>query len=80
MWEKLRVVFTIPELRKKILFTLGLLLVYRVGWVIPLPIIDQSKMSAFSSSAGVGALLQQVAMFSAAQLNQITILGLGIRP
>ena len=51
MWEKIRVVFTIPELRKKILFTLGLLLVYRVGWQIPLPIIDQAKMTAFSTNS-----------------------------
>ena len=50
MWEKIRVVFTIPELRKKILFTLGLLAVYRVGWQIPLPIIDQSQMTAFFKS------------------------------
>jgi preprotein translocase subunit SecY len=81
MWEKLRVVFTIPELRKKILFTLGLLAVYRVGWQIPLPIIDQSSMTAFFQSAtGMGQLFQQVAVFSAAQLNQITIFGLGIMP
>ena len=81
MWEKIRVVFTIPELRKKILFTLGLLLVYRVGWWITLPIINQQAMAAFSkSSTGLGQVLQQVATFSAAQLNQVTIFGLGIMP
>jgi preprotein translocase subunit SecY len=81
MWEKIRVVFTIPELRKKILFTLGLLAVYRVGWQIPLPIIDQSQMTAvFGSSTGMGALFQQVAVFSAARLSQVTIFGLGIMP
>ncbi len=81
MWEKVRVIFTIPELRKKILFTLGLLAVYRIGWQIPLPIIDQSRMTAFfQSSSGMGQLFQQVAVFSAAQLNQITIFGLGIMP
>jgi preprotein translocase subunit SecY len=81
MWEKLRVVFTIPELRKKILFTLGLLAVYRVGWQIPLPIVDQHQMQEFfKQSSGMGQLFQQVAVFSAAQLNQITIFGLGIMP
>ena len=40
MWEKIRVVFTIPELRQKILLTLLLLAIYRVGWAIPLPIVD----------------------------------------
>jgi len=81
MWEKIRVIFTIPELRKKIFFTLGLLAVYRVGWQIPLPIIDQEEMAAFfSSTSGIGQILSQVAVFSAAQLNQITIFGLGIMP
>jgi len=82
MWEKLRVVFTIPELRKKILFTLGLLAVYRVGWQIPLPVVDQSKMTAFfgQGNQGLGQIFQQVAVFSAASMNQITIFGLGIMP
>jgi preprotein translocase subunit SecY len=81
MWEKIRVVFTIPELRKKILFTLGLLLVYRVGWWITLPIINQEAVRQFAkSSQGLGQVFQQVAMFSAAQMNQVTIFGLGIMP
>ena len=81
MWEKIRVVFTIPELRWKILFTLGLLAIYRVGWQIPLPILDQSRMPEFfRNNAGIGQLLQQVAVFSASQLNQATIFGLGIMP
>jgi preprotein translocase subunit SecY len=81
MWEKIRVVFTIPELRKKILFTLGLLAVYRVGWQIPLPIIDQEQMREFfKATTGMGELLSQVAVFSAANLTQITIFGLGIMP
>jgi preprotein translocase subunit SecY len=82
MWEKLRVVFTIPELRRKIFFTLALLLVYRVGWQIPLPIINQAQMTAFfgNQSNTLGQVFQQVAVFSAAQLNQITIFGLGIMP
>jgi preprotein translocase subunit SecY len=50
MLEKLRVVFTIPELRRKILLTLFLLAIYRVGWQIPLPMIDQAKMEAVSQT------------------------------
>jgi preprotein translocase subunit SecY len=82
MWEKLRVVFTIPELRKKIFFTLGLLAVYRVGWQIPLPVVDQLKIAQFfgESNQGLGQIFQQVAVFSAASMNQITIFGLGIMP
>lgn len=83
MWEKIRVIFTIPELRQKILLTLLLLAIYRVGWQIPLPIVDAHKMTAFfgqEGQKGLGALFEQVAMFSASQLNQATIFGLGIMP
>jgi preprotein translocase subunit SecY len=81
MWEKLRVVWQIPELRKKILLTLGLLAVYRLGSQVPLPIVDPAKVQAFNSSAGgVAGLLKQVAVFSASQLSQVTIFGLGIMP
>ena len=81
MLEKIRVIFTIPELRQKILLTLGLLAIYRVGWQVPLPIVDADVMSAFSKeSGGVGELLRTVAVFSASQLSQATIFGLGIMP
>ncbi|HYW80933.1 MAG TPA: preprotein translocase subunit SecY [Thermoguttaceae bacterium] len=80
MWEKIRVVFTIPELRTKILLTLGLLAIYRIGWQIPLPIVDPAKSLFSESSGGMGAMLAQVATFSASQLSQATIFGLGIMP
>ena len=58
MVEKLRIIFTIPELRQKILLTLGLLAIYRVGWQVPLPIVDPKAMSAFAEeSGGIGDLL-----------------------
>jgi preprotein translocase subunit SecY len=79
--EKLRVIFTIPELRQKILLTLGLLAIYRVGWQVPLPIVDPQAMTAFAEqSGGIGDLLRTVAVFSASQLSQATIFGLGIMP
>jgi preprotein translocase subunit SecY len=83
MWEKFRVIFTIPELRRKILFTLALLAIYRVGWQIILPVVDPQKMQLFSQQASQGPLggfFQQAAMFSASQLNMATIFGLGIMP
>lgn len=83
MFEKLRVIFTIPELRQKILLTLGLLAIYRIGWQVWLPIVDPQAMSDFFSSeeaGGVGDLLKTVAVFSASQLSQATIFGLGIMP
>ena len=52
MFEKIRIVFTIPELRQKILLTLGLLAIYRVGWQVPLPIVDPAAMRALPKSRG----------------------------
>jgi preprotein translocase subunit SecY len=81
MWEKIRVIFTIPELRQKILLTLALLAIYRVGYQIPMPLVDTSKMTAaFGEGGGLTDLMSQVAIFSASRLNQATIFGLGIMP
>jgi preprotein translocase subunit SecY len=80
MWEKIRIVFTIPELRRKIFLTLGLLAIYRVGFWIPLPIVDQSKSGLFKESGGFADILKSVATFSASRLDEATIFGLGIMP
>ena len=55
MWEKFRAIFTIPELRQKIFFTLILLAVFRVGYQIPLPIIDQKKLAEQLHNPNAGA-------------------------
>ena len=69
MWEKIRVVWQIPELRQKILLTLLLLAIYRIGFQIPLPIIDPQKVAASQDQGGgLADLMQQVAVFSAASI------------
>lgn len=83
MWERIRVIFTIPELRQKILLTLFLLAIYRVGSWIQLPVIDQqaiSQLSEQASSGGFSRFVEYAAVFSASQLSQVTIFGLGIMP
>jgi len=81
MLEKIRTVFSIPELRQKILLTLGLLAIYRVGWWVPLPIVNPEAMRRFAEeTGGLGDVLKTVAVFSASQLTQATIFGLGIMP
>jgi len=77
MWEKIRIIFTIPELRSKIIFTLLLLAVFRVGSHIPLPVFNQA---ALAKSAAGGGILDYVSAFSATNLSQVTIFGLGIMP
>ena len=81
MFEKLRVVFSIPELRQKIFLTLGLLAIYRIGWQITLPMINQDALgSPGEASGGFGSMVQYAAVFSASNLSQATIFGLGIMP
>jgi preprotein translocase subunit SecY len=80
MLEKIRVIWQIPELRTKILLTLVMLAIYRVGFQIHLPIIDPEAINAISGEGGVGAMMQQVALLSASQLKDVTIFGLGIMP
>ena len=81
MLEKLRVVFTIPELRQKILLTFLFLAIYRVGFQIPLPILDQKQVAQRSGEqGGFAGFADYVAVFSASNLREATIFGLGIMP
>jgi preprotein translocase subunit SecY len=78
---KLRAIFMIPELRQKILLTLLFLAIYRIGYHIPLPFVNQNEM--YKNIGGQGALgniLGFVSMFSGGNLSQATIFGWGIMP
>jgi preprotein translocase subunit SecY len=81
MWEKFRAIFTIPELRQKIFFTLLLLAVFRIGYSIPLPVVDQAKLKAAQDDdTTMTRFMQKVSTFSASDLSNPTIFGLGIMP
>ena len=81
MLDKLANIFRIPDLRKRILFTLGLLFVYRLGGHLPTPGIDTAKLEAyFTQGATGGSLLGFVDLFSGGQLRRMTIFALGIMP
>ncbi len=73
----------IKDLRTTILFTLGMLVIYRVGFFIPLPGVDQSALSAYASNQSGGALgnlMTYVGIFTGGSLGRSTIFGLGIMP
>jgi len=69
----------IPELKKRILFTLFILAVYRVGCHIPTPGIDGAALAAFFS-ARQGTLFGLFDMFSGGALSQMSVMALGIMP
>jgi preprotein translocase subunit SecY len=79
MLEKLANVFRVPDLRRRILFTLGLLAVYRVGGHIPTPGIDPAALSRIFD-AQRGSFLGFVDMFSGGNLRRLTVFALGIMP
>lgn len=85
MFSKLLTVFRIPELRQKILLTIGLLAVYRMGFNMTLPFIDHAALkdmlsNAGGSGSGLRDLLNTVSMFSASSITNGSIFGLGIMP
>jgi len=79
MLEKLANVFRVPDLRKRILFTLGLLAVYRLGGHIPTPGINADLLQQFFEQ-NRGTFLGFVDLFSGGQLRRLTIFALGIMP
>jgi preprotein translocase subunit SecY len=78
----------IPELRNKLLFTLGMLVIYRIGFHIALPGVNQEvlaeKFKAMGQGGGTGQALKQLAdyfaLFTGGSLQQSTVFGLGIMP
>jgi preprotein translocase subunit SecY len=69
----------IPELKKRILFTLAMLAVYRLGVHIPTPGIDGAALSAFFAERQ-GTLFGLIDMFSGGALNRMSVMALGIMP
>ena len=64
--DKLLTIFKVPELRRKILFTAMLLAIYRIGFYVPLPIVNQDRLQSWEeqqSSDAAGKLFGTVAMF-----------------
>jgi preprotein translocase subunit SecY len=78
-FEAVANVFRIPDLRRRILFTLGMLAVYRLGGHIPTPGIDANRLQAFFQQ-NQGTLFGFIDLFSGGMLRRLTIFALGIMP
>lgn len=79
MLEKFTNIFRLPDLRKRIGFTLGLLAVYRIGFHIPTPGINAAMLSQFFSQ-NAGSALGLMDLFAGGNLRKLTIFALGIMP
>jgi len=86
MWERLRSIWTVPDLRNKILFTLGMLLIFRILAHITVPLTateQQNLIKLFnngSSNQDLGQLLGLLDVFSGGSLQTFSIVALGVYP
>jgi preprotein translocase subunit SecY len=85
MLQALFNIFRIPDLRSRVLFTVAMLAIYRIGFWIPLPGVDQTALQrlvedASQTGTGFGRLLDYMSIFSGGSFSQSTIFGLGIMP
>jgi preprotein translocase subunit SecY len=75
----IRNLFKVPDLRKRVLFTLGMLVIYRAGIHIPVPGVDQEVLKQLWGQIG-GSLFGTLDLFSGGNLRRISIFALGIMP
>jgi len=79
MLDSIRNIFSIPELRKRVIFTLLLLAVYRIGGQLPIPGLSAAALQEFWESQK-GSLFGFVDLFSGGNMSRMTIFALGIMP
>src|ERR1700761_7153565 len=79
MLEKFANIFRVPDLRKRVLFTMAMLAVYRLGAHIPTPGVNVSALENFFNQQS-GSSLALVDLFSGGNLRRLTIFALGIMP
>src|SRR5262245_59579010 len=79
MIQSFKNIWAIPELRKRVLYTLGLLAVYRIGGHIPTPGIDNAALIRLFEQQG-GSILGYVDLFAGRNFKRFTIFALGIMP
>ncbi|MGH9610834.1 MAG: preprotein translocase subunit SecY, partial [Bryobacteraceae bacterium] len=79
-FEALGNMFRVPDLRKRVLFTLMILAIYRIGGYIPTPGINTQRFSQFFTQNAAGGFLGYFDLFSGGMLRHMTIFALGIMP
>ena len=80
MFESVANLFRIPDIRRRILITLGFLLVYRIGWNIPLPGIDLGVLEGIVSGEGGSDFMALFGLISGGGLLSCAVFSLGIMP
>jgi preprotein translocase subunit SecY len=79
MWEKFANMFHVPELRKRILFTLGAIIVFRLGTHIPVPGVEAAALKNFFATQS-GGIFDFMNMFTGGALQRFSLFALGVTP
>ena len=80
MFNTIRNAWRIPDLRKKILFTLLIIVAFRFGSVIPAPFLDVTALSTLMDSAGQNAALGYINMLTGGAFAYASLFAMGITP
>src|SRR5512136_3026477 len=80
MLESIQNIFSVPDLRKRVLFTLGLLGVYRIGTHIPTPGVNPEALRTLFEQAAQNSMFGLYDMFSGGNFRRFTVFALGIMP
>lgn len=80
MLETMRNAWRIPELRKKLIFTMMILLIYRLGSVIPVPFVNTKILASYFDSTLSNTILGLYNAMSGSAFSRATVLALGIQP
>jgi len=75
-----RNMFRIPDLRRKIFFTLFMFLIYRIGTAIPAPGVDLDQVQLLTESSEQGGVIGLINLFSGGALEQLSVFSLGVLP
>ena len=80
MLKTLQNAWKIPEIRNKLIFTLIIIILYRIGCAIPVPFIDAAQLQAVFSQTAAGSILQYMNIISGDALSKATLFALSISP
>jgi len=80
MFQTIRNAWKIPDLRKKLLYTLLMLVIFRFGSFVPVPYLDRTAMQQLLAAGGEGSLLNFMNIFSGGAFAQATIFAMSISP
>ncbi len=80
MLRRLGNIFRVPDLRNKVLFTLGIICLYQLGANLPIPGVSWSQVQVLQSKAGASGVLGFLNLFSGGALTRLAVFGLGVMP